>query len=60
MYEKAIIDRAGFCVNCAYNKGSACKALTGWFNHDKPCVGCTFFKTRAQVDDEKKKYPAVD
>ena len=55
MYEKAIIDRAGFCVNCAYNKGSACKALTGWFNHDKPCVGCTFFKTRAQVDDEKKK-----
>lgn len=59
MYNKAKINKRGYCENCAYYKGTECKALKKWFSDEKKCFGCTFFKTVKQVQEEKKIYPYI-
>ena len=46
----------GIYIDCNFNQGFNCDALTELYNDGMDCVGCPFFKTPEQVAADKLRY----
>lgn len=56
------INALGERTNCAFHRLTKCAALVEWYNlatENEHCLNCPFFKTTAQYEYEKEKYPYI-